>query len=322
MNNTWKAWISAMRFRTLPLAVSGILLGSGLAEISGYESNHLISGLALLTAVLLQVLSNLANDYGDFTKGTDNENRIGNVRALQSGAITPKAMLKAIIIFTILSLICGLTLLYVSFNGNINLPFIGYFLMGLAAIVAAIKYTVGKTAYGYKGLGDVFVFIFFGPVAVLGIYLLHHGFVWFWPSDNWVILPATAIGLLSAGVLNTNNIRDIENDRNSGKITIVVKMGLTNAKRYHLILLAASFVCMLIYLWFNNNYKLELIALLGFYPIFKQGYLVFITEPSSTYNQYLKQLSLGILFMVVVFMIVKTVSLGFYAYHLTNYFLY
>ncbi|MFN3446695.1 MAG: 1,4-dihydroxy-2-naphthoate octaprenyltransferase, partial [Bacteroidia bacterium] len=171
-----KTWISAMRLRTLPLAVSGILMGSALSDLSGVESHKLITILALLTAIFLQILSNLANDYGDFTKGTDNEKRVGNMRALQSGNITPKAMLRMIVVFVVLSLISGISLLYVAANGNINYSFLLFFMLGIAAIAAAIKYTVGKSAYGYSGLGDVFVFVFFGLVAVLGVYILHNHF--------------------------------------------------------------------------------------------------------------------------------------------------
>ncbi|UOK42251.1 MULTISPECIES: 1,4-dihydroxy-2-naphthoate octaprenyltransferase [Flavobacterium] len=222
-----KKWIQAARLRTLPLSVSGIIVGSAYAYFQGFE-NLLIIVFALLTTLGFQVLSNFANDYGDGVKGTDNENRVGPQRAIQSGAISVDQMKKAIIITAVLSLISAVTLIYISF-GKENFGYsLLFFFLGIASIIAAIKYTVGKGAYGYSGFGDVFVFIFFGLVSVLGSNFL------FTKQFDWIlILPAVAVGLLSVAVLNLNNMRDIENDRNSGKKTIVVKMGLQTAKYYH-----------------------------------------------------------------------------------------
>lgn len=301
-----------MRLRTLPLAVSGILMGSALADLSGNGSDKTITILALITAIMLQVLSNLANDYGDFMKGTDNDRRLGNTRALQSGKISPAAMLRAIILFVALCLVCGISLLYVASGGNLNVPFILFFILGIAAIAAAIKYTIGKNAYGYSGFGDVFVFVFFGPVAVLGVYVLHHHIEWSWYSDKFMLLPATAIGLLSTGVLNTNNIRDIDNDRASGKNTIVVKIGLDKARKYHWFLIAGAFVCVFIFMAFTPLHWIQYISLLAFYPIIRQAVAVQKTQPSPAFNAYLKQLSLGTLFFVVVFVVIQTIALGIY----------
>ncbi|ESU22574.1 1,4-dihydroxy-2-naphthoate octaprenyltransferase [Flavobacterium enshiense DK69] len=222
-----KKWIQAARLRTLPLSVSGIIVGSAYAYFQGFE-NSLIIVFALLTTLGFQVLSNFANDYGDGVKGTDNENRVGPQRAIQSGAISVDQMKKAIIITAVLSLISAVTLIYISF-GKENFGYsLLFFFLGIASIIAAIKYTVGKGAYGYSGFGDVFVFIFFGLVSVLGSNFL------FTKQFDWIlVLPAVAVGLLSVAVLNLNNMRDIENDRNSGKNTIVVKMGLQTAKYYH-----------------------------------------------------------------------------------------
>ena len=316
--SNFKTWISAMRLRTLPLAVSGILMGSALAGLSGYDTNFIITLLALLTAICLQILSNLANDYGDFVKGTDNENRLGNMRALQSGNISPQAMRNMIVAFVLLCLISGLSLLAIAFNGHLNVGFVLFFMVGLAAIAAAIKYTVGKSAYGYKGLGDVFVFLFFGPVAVVGVYVLHHQLRWYGIGDAWIFLPATSIGLLSAAVLNTNNIRDIENDAASGKHTIVVHLGVRKARIYHWILVLTAFVCLFVFLSFKSMHVLEYATLLAFIPIFKQAYLVHTTPPSPVYNGYLKKLSLATLFLVVVFMILQTIALGIYTYTAIN----
>jgi 1,4-dihydroxy-2-naphthoate octaprenyltransferase len=316
--NLTKTWISAMRLRTLPLAVSGILMGSALAELSGVEAHKLITILALLTAVFLQILSNLANDYGDFAKGTDNENRVGNMRALQSGNITPKAMLRMIIFFVALCLISGVSLLYVAADGNMNFSFLLLFILGLVAIAAAIKYTVGKKAYGYSGLGDVFVFVFFGLVAVLGVYILHNHFTWHWPVDKLMVLPATAIGLLSTAVLNTNNIRDIENDRASNKNTIVVKIGLNNARIYHWFLIIGAFVSLVFFIYVNLLHWIQFLSLLAFIPIMMQGIKVQNLAPSPKYNALLKQLSLSILLLVVVFVVLQTVALGIFVSNTIN----
>ncbi|HSD14989.1 MAG TPA: 1,4-dihydroxy-2-naphthoate polyprenyltransferase [Flavobacterium sp.] len=222
-----KKWIQAARLRTLPLSVSGIIIGSAYAYYREYENWEIVV-LALLTTLFFQILSNFANDYGDGVKGTDNENRVGPQRAIQSGAITASQMKKAIIITSVLSLISAVTLIYISF-GKENFGYsLLFFVLGIASIVAAIKYTVGKGAYGYSGFGDVFVFIFFGLVSVLG-----SNFLFTKEFDMVLVLPAIAIGFLSVAVLNLNNMRDIENDRNSGKNTIVVKMGLQAAKYYH-----------------------------------------------------------------------------------------
>lgn len=309
-----KTWISAFRLRTLPLAVSGILMGSALADLNGIDGSKGITILALLTAVCLQILSNLANDYGDFTKGTDNEKRLGNMRALQSGEITPKAMLRMMIVFVILCLAFGLTLLYVASDGNINYSFLLFFALGLASIAAAIKYTVGKSAYGYSGFGDVFVFIFFGLVSVLGVYMLNKHFTWNWSFDGLMLLPAIAMGLLSTAVLNTNNIRDIDNDRASNKNTIVVKMGLSKARIYHWFLLLGAFVCMLVFVRMQFIHVIQYLSLLAFIPIFIQGYKVQTTAPSKVFNGYLKQLSLSTLLFVVVYILLQTAGIFILGY--------
>ena len=242
-----KKWIQAARLRTLPLSVSGIIIGSSYAYFQGFENWNIVV-LALLTTLGFQVLSNFANDYGDGVKGTDNENRVGPQRAIQSGVISVKQMKTAIIITALLSLVAAVLLIYVSF-GKENFGYsLLFFVLGIASIAAAIKYTVGKGAYGYSGFGDVFVFIFFGLVSVLG-----SNFLFTKQFDPYLILPAVAIGLLSVAVLNLNNMRDIENDRNSGKNTLVVKMGLKNAKYYHNSLIAIAIVCMMCFAIFTKT---------------------------------------------------------------------
>ena len=206
-----KHWIQAARLRTLPLSVSGIIVGSFYA-MSQSMFNWKIIIFALSTTLGLQILSNFANDYGDGIKGTDNEDRVGPKRAIQSGVITPEAMKRALVITSILTLISAIVLIYVAFKDH-NLGFSLFYLgLGILAIASAIKYTVGNSAYGYRGFGDLFVFIFFGLVSTLGIYFM------FAKEMDWLLLlPATAIGFLSVAVLNLNNMRDEESDRKSNK---------------------------------------------------------------------------------------------------------
>ena len=235
-----KHWIQAARLRTLPLSVSGIIVGSAYAHYQGFSDWRIVV-LALLTTLGLQVLSNYANDYGDGVKGTD-ANRIGEKRLVAAGVITAEQMKKAVIITAILTFNIALLLIYIAFgkeNFALSLIFI---LLGIGSIGAAIKYTVGKSAYGYSGFGDVFVFIFFGLVSVVGSNFLFTHFI-----DWKLFLPATAIGLLSVAVLNLNNMRDIENDKIAGKNTLVVKMGLENAKKYHEFLILTPFVLMILF---------------------------------------------------------------------------
>ncbi len=236
-----KHWIEAARVRTLPLSVSGILVGCFYAMSQGIF-NWKIVILALSTTLGLQILSNFANDYGDGMKGTDNNDRIGPKRAIQSGLITPGAMRYAIFITAFLTLVSAMLLIYVSFKGKYFIYSIVFFILGILAIASAIRYTIGRNPYGYRGLGDVFVFTFFGIVSTFGIYFM------FAKQMDWLLLlPATAIGFLSVGVLNLNNMRDEESDRNSGKNTIVVKNGGAWAKKYHFFLVIAAMVLMLVF---------------------------------------------------------------------------
>jgi len=236
-----KHWIEAARVRTLPLSVSGILVGSFfyMSQAPG-KFNWKVIILALSTTICLQILSNFANDYGDGLKGTDNDDRVGPKRALQSGTISPQAMKVALFFMTILTLLSSLLLIYVSFKGKYLYYSVIFFILGIAAIASAIRYTVGKNPYGYRGYGDVFVFIFFGIVSTFGVYFM------FAKQIDWLLfLPSTAIGLLSVGVLNLNNMRDEESDRKSGKNTIVVKNGGAWAKKYHFFLIITAMVLML-----------------------------------------------------------------------------
>lgn len=234
-----KHWIHAFRLRTLPLALSSIVVGSALASFDG-RFQPLVMASALLTAVLLQVLSNLANDLGDHQHGTDNHERVGPARSVQSGAITPAIMKRAMLICGALALLSGLWTIYYALG--LSLASMGFLSLGVLAILAAVRYTYGKGAYGYAGLGDASVFMFFGLVGVLGTYYLHTQQFYL-----GLLLPAVAFGLLSVGVLNVNNMRDIHNDKKSGKITMVVRMGFDSAKGYHGILIMSGLSCLIVF---------------------------------------------------------------------------
>jgi len=279
-----KHWIQAARLRTLPLSVSGILVGSSYAFYKGFE-NNLLFILAILTTLSLQILSNFANDYGDGIKGTDNENRIGPKRAVQSGAISKNAMKKGIFITVLVTLALAISLIYVSFgyeNLGYSLLFLG---LGIAAIVAALKYTIGNSAYGYRGLGDVFVFVFFGLVSVLGSNFLFTKTFYF-----WLLVPAVAIGLLSVAVLNLNNMRDIENDKNSNKNTIVVKMGFEKAKNYHFFLITAALLLLYIF-GLSLTLRNIVLILVGYIMVKHLKFVKEVTQP-QTLDPELKKVAL------------------------------
>lgn len=254
-------WISAARIRTLPLSISGIIVGSSIAAEQGYF-NPAIFTLALGTTLGLQILSNFANDYGDGVKGTDNEDRIGPLRALQSGLINQKEMLGAIIITAIATLIMAILLIYASFGSDKWLSALVFFILGVGAIVAAIKYTIGNSAYGYRGRGDVFVFIFFGLVAVYGSYYLY-------AHDHNItsFFPAIAIGFLSVTVLNLNNLRDRISDAKAGKNTLVVKLGEDKAKDYHYLLVLGALFFLVIYSVIVSGELNDYLYLIGFLPL-------------------------------------------------------
>jgi 1,4-dihydroxy-2-naphthoate octaprenyltransferase len=251
-----QAWVHALRLRTLPLSVSGIILGSAMAFFKGFE-NYVILGLALLTTLLFQILSNLANDLGDSLKGTDNAQRVGPTRAVQSGVISPKEMKNAVILTSVLSFISAGVLIYIGTQKMPMETIFFYAFLAIACVAAAIMYTVGKKAYGYNGLGDLMVFLFFGVVSVMGVYPL------FAKGLDWsLILPATTIGLLSTAVLNLNNMRDRVNDAASGKRTLVVMMGGDFAKFYHTLLII---IALGLHLYFVSELHHDM-AFLGLLP--------------------------------------------------------
>lgn len=290
------SWISAMRLRTLPLSIAGIITGGVMAyqfDAEHFETSVFL--LAILTALLLQILSNFANDYGDFENGADNAQRVGPKRAVQSGAITAKEMKSAIYLTIFITLCSGITLLYMAFR-NFDMKFIVYFLIGIASIAAAIKYTMGKNPYGYRGLGDLFVFVFFGLVSSCGTYfLLTHHF------SYAVLLPSISIGAWSTAVLNLNNLRDIENDKETGKITIPVQLGRDKGLKYHYLIIFTPFLCNITYALLEDNFHLLgltllslLFGLLIFKPLFKN-------PDTATLDKLLKKTALFALFFTMLF---------------------
>lgn len=290
-----KHWIQAARLRTLPLSVSGIIVGSFYA-MSQALFNWNIVILALITTLGFQILSNFANDYGDGIKGTDNENRVGPKRTIQSGVISPKQMKKALIITSFLTLLSAIALIYVAFKDhNLLFSFI-YLLLGILAIIAAIRYTVGKSAYGYRGFGDLFVFTFFGLVSTLGIYFM------FAKEMDWMlILPASSIGFLSVAVLNLNNMRDEESDRKSNKNTIVVKIGASNAKLYHYFLIVSSMILILEFSYFKDFTFDQYLYVIAFFPLIKHIKTVSNNNNPKDLDSELKKVAISTFVLAVLF---------------------
>lgn len=281
-----KPWLSAMRLRTLPLSVSGIILGTCFAYYNGHFSWWVLS-LAILTTMSLQVLSNLANDYGDGVKGTDNDERVGPERAIQSGEITPDQMMEAIKFNIIVVIILTLSLIWAAFGPTNFLFLLLFIFLGGLSVYAALNYTMGDSPYGYRALGDVFVFIFFGLVSTIGSYLLYMHRI-----DHVIILPAISLGLLSVGVLNLNNMRDIQSDTNAGKITLAVKLGIETAKKYHFVLIIGA---MLIALVFSILYYVEpynFMYLIAFIPLILHVKKIRAAKTADDFDGQLKVLAL------------------------------
>ena len=296
-------WIKAARLRTLPLSLSGIIMGSFIAKWrlreDGGTWDWKIFALALLVTLLYQVLSNYATDYGDGVKGTDAK-RIGEAeaRAVASGKITAKQMKNAVILFSALSFIATVALLYIAFIPEFMNEFYIFIGLGVASILAAIGYTVGKKPYGYMGLGDVFVFIFFGLVSVCGSYFL------FTKTFSWdILLPGTAIGMMSMAVLNLNNMRDIESDRLSGKNSLALRIGFKNAMIYEMVLLQLPLILILIFLGINNFIQLQkyyvFIVMILLFPVAKLRRSIMSVKEPKQLDPFLKQVGIMTLMMAV-----------------------
>ena len=301
-----KSFIKAARLRTLPLSISGIIVGSylGVEHLNSMLTTNSVKvvvwmtptfWLAILTTIGFQVLSNFANDYGDGIKGSD-KNRTGEARMVSSGAITPKQMKNAMIITTIITLIIAILLIYVAF-GRENFGYsLVFFLLGIASIAAAIKYTVGNSAYGYSGFGDVFVFLFFGLLSVVGSYFL------FTKEINLqIFLPAIAIGFLSTAVLNLNNLRDRDEDKKNNKNTLVVKLGASKAKKYHYFLIFGALIVSLVYSYINYKSPIQFIFIVAFIPLIINIITVAKNRVPADLDKELKKVALSTFLFAILF---------------------
>ena len=294
-----KVWLKAVRLRTLPLSVSGILIGNSLC-FQHPEFSGILFVLMLFTAISFQIISNFANDYGDGVKGTDNDNRLGPKRVLQQGLLSREILKRGIIIISLISLLLAFVLIFLAFGSNswyYILIFIG---LSFASVWAAIFYTVGNKAYGYYGFGDLFVFLFFGGVSVLGAY-----FIQLKTFSYPAILLSLVVGFLSVGVLNLNNMRDIDNDAFVGKRTLVVIMGAAIAKKYHLFLLIVS-VSILVYVFSSVSIRFFWIPYLAIIPLMVHFISVLKNSEPKFFDHELKKLSLSI------FLLSLLVFLSFY----------
>ncbi|RMA58656.1 1,4-dihydroxy-2-naphthoate octaprenyltransferase [Ulvibacter antarcticus] len=292
-----KAWISAARLRTLPLSISGILTGSAAAMLIN-KFNPLIFVFAMLTTLGFQILSNFANDYGDGVKGTDNADRVGPARAMQSGLLTAKELKMGMVITAIITLLIASMLIFAAFgNENFILSLI-FFNLGIAAIVAAITYTVGKKAYGYRALGDVFVFLFFGLLGVMGSYFLYTH-----QLQHHIYLIAATIGLLSAAVLNLNNMRDRFADAKVNKNTLAVVLGEKNVKHYHAALIIIALGSAVSYFILTNEIVLQYVPLIAFLPLLLNIFTVYKNVNPPLLDPELKKVALSTFLFSLLFFI-------------------
>lgn len=285
INSMLKTWLEAFRLRTIPLSISGICMGSFLAFYSG-RTNYELFSIALITTILFQVLSNLANDLGDSMKGTDNDNRVGPKRTVQAGKITVHQMKVAVIVTSVLSLISAFLLIFLAKESMSSNMIFSYLILACFCIIAAITYTVGKKAYGYYGLGDLMVFLFFGLVGVMGSNTLYTKEI-----DWLLLLPATSIGCLSTAVLNLNNMRDIENDAASNKNTLVVKLGFKRAKIYHISLLAISLLSLISFSVAKQNFWM-MVGSLPFLILIQHSKFVFSNNTPKDLDPELKKVAI------------------------------
>lgn len=288
-------WLKAFRLRTLPLALANAVMGSLLA-LAQDRFRISVFVLTIITITALQILSNLANDYGDYKSGADNESRVGPTRVTVSGMIKIGEIKAMIIAFVVLSFVTGSILIFVGLN---NLPWQNialFYFLGLGAIASAIKYTIGKNPYGYKGFGDVFVFIFFGLVGVIGTYYMHTQ-----QFDPVVVLPAISIGLFSVGVLNVNNLRDIDSDKESGKNTLAVQYGKKFTQFYHLVLLTTAICTAIVFTIAQKNSNWNWIYLISV-PLFIRNLTkVFNYDTPDDLNKELKNLALSTFIFALLF---------------------
>jgi len=298
-----KSWIQAARLRTLPLALASMLMGCFLAAMNGFF-DFKIASLIILTALLLQILSNYANDYGDSIHGADHKDRVGPKRTVQEGKITISQMLNAVILFSVLSFISGVSLLLVAidFQDSNNWKTLIFFLgLGLFCIAGAVLYTAGKKPYGYMGLGDIAVLIFFGWVAGGGTYFLQAQVYTHFETISWdIFLPATSCGLFAVGVLNLNNIRDINSDILANKNSIPVRIGKEKASIYHASVIILAWFCAILFLVLNYQ-KISNLIFVSTCPLFAWNITQVFKRKDMQLDPLLKQLALSTLLFVLLF---------------------
>lgn len=282
-----KSWISASRLRTLPLSISGTVVGSSYAYFLSYF-DFFIFILIIATTLSFQILSNLANDYGDGIKGTDNNKRLGPTRTLQSGAISPHQMRIAIIINALISAVLALSLVWVSFGMKQLFLSLLFIALGSLSIYAAITYTVGKSAYGYRALGDLMVFLFFGLLSVFGTFFLFAK-----QMDYRLLFPALSIGFLSTAVLNLNNMRDLDSDLKSEKITLAGLLGPVRAKIYHFVLILSAIVSMFFFQWTMPFSKHVFLYWIAFVPLLFHLKAVYTIKDPKQFDPHLKLVALS-----------------------------
>ena len=300
MNNvSFFTWIKAARLRTIPLSISGILVGSSIA-FQKNEFDLIVFVLAIFTTVSYQLLSNFANDYGDGVKGTDNASRLGPKRILQSGLITRDQLRQTIFSITAIAVLLTILLVYSAFGlSQTSLTFLG---LGFFAIVAAIRYTIGSSAYGYKGLGDLFVFLFFGCLSVFGSHFLYTN-----EFDLSLTYPAFSIGLLSVGVLNINNMRDRDNDKQFGKVTIAVRLGARYVMFYHLFLITMPVIMTAVYGFIYDAVSIVVLSIMMLIPVTLHLKIVFQNKSENLLDLELKKIALLTFSYAILFSVISMV---------------
>jgi 1,4-dihydroxy-2-naphthoate octaprenyltransferase len=279
-------WVAAARLRTLPLSIAGIVMGNALAIRKDVFCPYVFGG-SLLTAIVFQILSNFANDYGDGLKGTDNKERIGPKRILQQNLLSEKSLFRGIIVTAVIGFILAAGTILIAFEAGELKSVMLFLALAVASIFAAYKYTAGKGAYGYYAMGDVFVFAFFGLLAVGGSYFLQTK-----QLNNIIWCFATAIGSLSTAVLNLNNMRDMQNDLAVGKKTIAALLGLKGAKIYHTILVLGSITALSAGVLYNYKGWVGYIPLLAIIPLLLQLVWTLKLKSHKDFDGLLKPLAL------------------------------
>lgn len=291
--NLLKAYLRTTRPGTLILSLSGIVM-SGFIAYADAVFNPIIFALTLSTAILLQLLADAANDLGDYLHGADSEERIGEKRGLQNGEINYKQMKKVIYCIGGIALLSGSSLILYAFKSAISDNGILFFAFGGIAVLAAIKYTLGKYNYGYVGLADGVVFLFFGIAAVSGAYFCY-------AQDFYLLLllPSTSIGALSAAVLNVNNMRDIESDAAVNKNTLAVKLGAKKAKIFHYFLVSMAQVIAVLYVFLAKESLSTLLLLPALILLNWHQIRIYRITSAKDFDPELKLLSLNTLLLVI-----------------------